>query len=189
MWLPGGVRFENGGTGSIPLHHGWHRHALRAMLTGAGTVGIPTPPAPQFPLWHILHLLPPFLQQHPEQAAPKPPRGEVVPGGHPSCLPHPSGSRGHRGGSALPLAMGFPSLQHCCRCSPGMLSPGASASQSLRGLWADRGRGGDACCSHTSPARLAAAAARDAPRAAPASAAAPSAQAALTKRADRVSPA
>lgn len=189
MWLPGGVRFENGGTGSIPLHHGWHRHALRAMLTGAGTVGIPTPPAPCLPLWHILHLLPPFLQQHPEQAAPKPPRGEVVPGGHlPACRIH-RGAGGTAGAQLCPFPWASPPSSTAADALQGCSAQGRALRRACEVSGLTEARGGDARCSHTSPARLAAAAARDAPRAAPASAAAPSAQAALTKRADRVSPA
>lgn len=110
-------------------HRGWHSLDPRSTNT--------LPP----PLAHPPSA-PPVPTAAPRTGSPKTPQGRGGARGAPSCLPHPSGSRGHRGGSALPLPGGFPSLQHCCRCSPGMLSPGASASQSLRGLWADRSQGG-----------------------------------------------
>lgn len=141
---PKGEQAWEWGTGSVPMQHGWHRLTLRVVLTRAGTGGIPAPPAPCLPLWlwRILHLLPPFQQQQPEQAATKIPRGEVVPGGTlPACCIH-RGAGAHREGSALPLPGGFPPPPALLQMLSRDAQPRASASQSLRGLRADRRRRG-----------------------------------------------
>lgn len=140
---PGGVRLGNGGTGSIPLHRGWHRLALRAMLTGAGTVGIPAPPAPCLPLWRILHLLPPFLQQQPEQAAKKKNKtGARWFLGAPFLPAASIGEQGALRGLSSAPSRGLPLPAALLQMLSRDAQPGASASQSLRGLRADRGRRG-----------------------------------------------